>query len=237
MEAVADHALLAKTARQRKGLRHCRLSGMKGGIEAGVLGQPGTQAGQRAHRCQAMRLMQWRQLVQRLQSGKGFGIEVQRLTIAGTAMHDTMTHRPNVAQRRIVFDPLQQACQRPCVVQRCWYIVKRGVLLFIQLSTDPGLQLGPSAAAEARELATIAHLHGHGAGSTGGIEQGELEARGAAVDGQDLATHARALFCCSETSSARAQEAMRVMASSARLVSTIGTRAPTTSPAPVASAR
>ena len=97
----------------------------------------------------------------------------------------------------------------------------------------------PFQADRKRLITEVDHARGKRAGP-GNLQciKAELDGRRAGIEGQDqIARHAFTSALRIATSFASAAEAMRADKGSARLVSTIGTRAPSTSPAAVAPAK
>src|SRR5258706_5726599 len=204
------------------------------GVEAGDLGQGGQARPDRADRRQVVGVVQRRQRHEALEAAQDARVDQHRSVEIRPPMHHPVADCDRV-------DGMVLAQPAAGVLQRRWHV---GHLGRVQLAIDrrAALDLGaqpwlrPDAVDLALDPAAEQAL-------VLGGEHLELDARGARIDDQDGVHGAHAacglvsLRSASAYSTATAHDAVRASTLSAREVSTIGTRAPSTMPAASALAR
>ena len=236
MKPVTSHAAFFIGAGQAEPPRNRGDGLMEGGIENRHLRQIRTRSHGGMRGRQIVRLMKRGERVEAFKLIHHLRVQHHRLGEQVSAMHHTMSGADQSIRAEMSVAEIEHRMQKR-LVRKSGSI--RPNLVFHNLAIC-------TASRQMRRLSQALHL------STGedaqifrtsarvGLEQCELQAGGAGVQGQDRIGHYLMLAWVSRArviSTATAQEAMRVSGESARLVRMIGTRAPSTTPAASAPAR
>ena len=204
-------------------------------VEARDLRQRRRPREQRTDRREVVRLVQWRERHQLFELREDRGVDPHRLREGGAAMHDTMAYRTQHVRGERIAQVADQELHRAVVAER---VIPRA-LGQRRPGRVPRQEPGPG-----REALELPALHERRLARPQ-REERELEARRAGVEDEDGVGHAGASYglgsslarrSCA-TSCITAADARRVRSPSARDVSTIGTRTPSTMPAPSAPAK
>ncbi len=175
MEAIAPQAPLPGIVGQRQHLLDLRHGMVECRVEAGDLGQAGAPAQQDVDGLEREGLVQWRERDVAAQVLQHVGVDAHRLEIPAAAVHHAVGdgHQPAVAQAGLHApqDQVQGAA------------VGMGLVELDREGRHVGLAEIRPLAADALDLAVPGGAPGRG--GRGRVEQGELDARRAAVQYQD----------------------------------------------------